>query len=180
MVVGDDASQKPESEPEDHDRERHAHRACQPTDPGLVQPNWSASSRHVEKRCTTPVLSEEVSGNRFHPISAVGMDMSLGVRRVTRRPAQPIGRIREPCSGRRRRTLSRNHVIEPDQPTRSAIAVAGIFGMFFQQRQHPRLERRERRHRLARRRSRRSPTAQRSASSAPPQRDSESTPNPPQ
>ena len=32
------------------------------------------------------------------------------------------------CSGRRRRTLSRNHVIEPDQPTRSASTVAGISG----------------------------------------------------
>ena len=32
------------------------------------------------------------------------------------------------CSGRRRRTLSRNHVIEPDQPTLSASTVAGISG----------------------------------------------------
>src|SRR4051812_42432104 len=32
------------------------------------------------------------------------------------------------CSGRRRRTLSRNQVIDPDHPTRSAITVAGISG----------------------------------------------------
>ena len=32
------------------------------------------------------------------------------------------------CSGRSRRTLSRNHVIEPGQSTRSAITVAGISG----------------------------------------------------
>ena len=32
------------------------------------------------------------------------------------------------CSGRSRRTLSRNHVIDPIQPTRSAITVAGISG----------------------------------------------------
>ena len=32
------------------------------------------------------------------------------------------------CSGRSRRTLSRNHVIDPAQPTRSAITVAGISG----------------------------------------------------
>jgi hypothetical protein len=32
------------------------------------------------------------------------------------------------CSGRNRRTLSRNHVIDPDQPTRSASTVAGISG----------------------------------------------------
>ena len=33
------------------------------------------------------------------------------------------------CSGRSRRTLSRNHVIDPVQPTRSAITVAGISGV---------------------------------------------------
>jgi len=33
------------------------------------------------------------------------------------------------CSGRNLRTLSRNHVIEPVQPTRSAITVAGISGV---------------------------------------------------
>ena len=33
------------------------------------------------------------------------------------------------CSGRNRRTLSRNHVIEPVQPTRSAITVAGMSGV---------------------------------------------------
>ena len=32
------------------------------------------------------------------------------------------------CSGRRRATFSRNHDAEPDQPTRSAITVAGISG----------------------------------------------------
>lgn len=32
-------------------------------------------------------------------------------------------------SGRRRRTLSRNHVIVPVQPTRSAITVAGMSGV---------------------------------------------------
>ena len=32
------------------------------------------------------------------------------------------------CSGRSRRTLSRNHVIDPSQPTRSASTVAGISG----------------------------------------------------
>lgn len=32
------------------------------------------------------------------------------------------------CSGRSRRTLSRNHVIDPSPPTRSAITVAGISG----------------------------------------------------
>ena len=32
------------------------------------------------------------------------------------------------CSGRSRRTLSRNHVIDPVQPTRSAITVAGMSG----------------------------------------------------
>ena len=32
------------------------------------------------------------------------------------------------CSGRNRRTLSRNHVIDPDQPTRSASTVADISG----------------------------------------------------
>ena len=34
------------------------------------------------------------------------------------------------CSGRSRRTLSRNHVIDPVQPTRSAITVAGMSGVF--------------------------------------------------
>ncbi len=33
------------------------------------------------------------------------------------------------CSGRRRRTLSRNHVIDPVHPTRSAITVAGMSGV---------------------------------------------------
>ena len=33
------------------------------------------------------------------------------------------------CSGRNRRTLSRNHVIDPVQPTRSAITVAGMSGV---------------------------------------------------
>ena len=33
------------------------------------------------------------------------------------------------CSGRSRRTLSRNHVIDPVQPTRSAITVAGMSGV---------------------------------------------------
>ena len=32
------------------------------------------------------------------------------------------------CSGRNRRTLSRNQVIDPDHSTRSAITVAGIDG----------------------------------------------------
>ena len=32
------------------------------------------------------------------------------------------------CSGRSRRTFSRNHVIDPVHPTRSAITVAGISG----------------------------------------------------
>lgn len=33
------------------------------------------------------------------------------------------------CSGRSRRTLPRNHVIDPVQPTRSAITVAGMSGV---------------------------------------------------
>ena len=35
------------------------------------------------------------------------------------------------CSGRSRRTWSRNHVIDPVQPTRSAITVAGMSGVTF-------------------------------------------------
>lgn len=34
-------------------------------------------------------------------------------------------------SGRSRRTLSRNQVIDPTHPTRSAITVAGMSGVFF-------------------------------------------------
>ena len=43
------------------------------------------------------------------------------------RSAGSIGR----CSGRSRRTLSRNQVIDPVQPTRSAITVAGMSGVDF-------------------------------------------------
>jgi hypothetical protein len=48
-------------------------------------------------------------------------------------------------SGRSRRTLSRNQVIDPSQPTRSASTVDGMSGVAAQQLPHRRLERRERR-----------------------------------
>ena len=45
------------------------------------------------------------------------------------------------CSGRSRRTLSRNQVIDPVHPTRSAITVAGMSGVAIEL-PHQRLERR--------------------------------------
>lgn len=54
----------------------------------------------------------------------------VALRRVTRQPpnrsAGSIGR----CSGRSRRTLSRNQLIDPVHPTRSASTVAGTSGVF--------------------------------------------------
>ena len=106
---------------------------------GIIRPSMNRECAHVITSTGNSVLVPSSSGiflggnHRSHCAASPGSHVN--------RSDGSTGR----CSGRSRRTLSRNHVIDPVQPTRSAITVAGMSGCVAQQLPHQRLERRERR-----------------------------------
>ena len=84
----------------------------------------------MNRECAATITS--TGNNAVVPSSSgirFGGNHKIALRRVTRRPHQPISRIRRgdaPVAAGA--TFSRNHDDEPDQPTRSASTVAGISG----------------------------------------------------
>ena len=90
---------------------------------GIIRPSMNREWAAVITMTGSNVLLPSSSGiffggnHRSHCAASPGSQIS--------RSDGSTGR----CSGRSRRTLSRNHVIDPVQPTRSAITVAGMSGV---------------------------------------------------
>ncbi len=90
---------------------------------GIIRPTMNRECAAVITRTGSNAVEPSSSGilfggnHRSHCAASPGSQVN--------RSAGSTGR----CSGRSRRTLSRNHVIDPVQPTRSAITVAGMSGV---------------------------------------------------
>ena len=90
---------------------------------GIIWPSMKRECAQVITSTGSSVVEPSSSGilrggnHRSHCAASPGSQIN--------RSAGSTGR----CSGRSRRTLSRNHVIDPVQPTRSAITVAGMSGV---------------------------------------------------
>ena len=90
---------------------------------GIIRASMNREYAHVITSTGSSTVEPSSSGIRFggnhrsHCAASPGSHVN--------RSAGSTGR----CSGRSRRTLSRNHEIDPVQPTRSAITVAGMSGV---------------------------------------------------
>ena len=90
---------------------------------GIIRPRMNRECAAVITRTGNSVLEPSSSGiffggnHKSHCAASPGSHIN--------RSDGSTGR----CSGRSRRTLSRNQVIDPVQPTRSAITVAGMSGV---------------------------------------------------
>ncbi len=84
----------------------------------------------MNRECAQVITS--TGSNTFEPSSS---GIFLGGNHTSHCAASPGSHVSRSagstgrCSGRSCRTLSRNHVIDPVQPTRSAITVAGMSGV---------------------------------------------------
>lgn len=83
------------------------------------EPRMRRGEHHDRQQHVAAVLQRDLL--RWEP--------QVALRRVTGQPGQPVRRVDRYMLGRSRRTCSRNQLIDPVQPTRSAITVAGMSGV---------------------------------------------------
>lgn len=83
------------------------------------EPRVRGGDHHDLQQCRGAVLER----------SSLWGEPQVALRRVAWQPSQPVRTVDLPMLRPQWRTVSRNHVIEPAQPTRSAMRVAGMSGV---------------------------------------------------